>query len=337
MKAVKWGIMSTANIALTQIIPAINRASNATVLAIASRSEEMAQNIAREYEIPKFYNRYEDLLADPEIDAVYIPLPNHIHKKWAILAAKAGKHILCEKPIALNVKEVEEIEKSCSKNKVFFMEAFMYQFHQQHKRVKDILKNGELGTIKLMRASFTYNMTDRKTNIRMKKGMGGGAIYDIGCYCIHSIRTMLNAEPVSVQTFAEIDSKSGVDVSAIVHMKLNNNVDALFDCGFNMTFRNEYEIVGSEGVLKVPRAFRPDTENGEGLLIIEKGDEVRTERIIGDQYLNQIEYFSNCVINRTAPEYTLRNSSKNMKVIDAIYESIRKNEEIVLNKHLLVC
>lgn len=165
MKALQWGVLSTAKIGQTQMIPAIQRSKNGEVAAIASSSERAAE-IAESLSIKKIYDSYEDLLADPDIDAIYIPLPNHLHKKWVIEAAKHRKHILCEKPAALTADDTEEMVNVCHNQGVTFMEAFMYQFHSQHERVRKIIASGEIGEVKLIKGSFSFLLEDRSGNIR---------------------------------------------------------------------------------------------------------------------------------------------------------------------------
>lgn len=325
MEKVRWGILSTANIGLTQVLPAIQRSENGAVLAIASESGK-AGAAAEKYQIPKSYDSYEDLLKDPEIDAVYIPLPNHLHKKWAIEAARNGKHVLCEKPAALNAEEAEEVAKAFQASGVKFMEAFMYQFHPQHQRVQEIIQSGEIGDIKMMRSSFSFYLDDKETNIRMAKEKGGGSIYDVGCYSIHAIRNILGAEPVEVSVQGVIDPDSQVDVSAFGYVKLENGIHATFDCSFEMVFRHEYEVVGTKGRIHVPRAFRPDVNEGEGLVIVnsEKGE--RTEQLFGDPYLLQVSHFAEAILKNRDPVYQIENTLQNMRVIDQCYESLEKNK-----------
>ncbi|MUV37011.1 Trans-1,2-dihydrobenzene-1,2-diol dehydrogenase [Lentibacillus sp. JNUCC-1] len=192
MTKIQWGILSTANIAQKALIPAIQRAKNAEVTAIASGSDAgKARAVAEKFEIPKTHDRYEALLEDPDIQAVYIPLPNHLHKKWVIEAAKAGKHILCEKPIGLDEEEAREMQRVCEENGVLLMEAFMYHFHPQHERVKEIMASGEIGDVRYMRAAFSFFIGNKADNIRMHREKGGGCMYDVGSYGVHSIRNIL--------------------------------------------------------------------------------------------------------------------------------------------------
>lgn len=325
MRKVRWGVLSTAAIGQTQVIPSILRSDYAELVGIASRGPK-AKEVAEKFAIPNHYDSYEKLLKDPEIEAVYIPLPNHLHKDWVIEAARHGKHVLVEKPAALTAEETEEMLQVCQKNNVKFMEAFMYQFHPQHKRVQEIIAAGEIGEIKFMRASFSFFLKDRKMNIRMNNEMGGGSIYDVGCYCIHAIRNLLGSEPIRVEAFAEQDPETGVDLSAIVHMKLENGVNCVFDSSFDMSFRQEYEIVGTEGRIIVPHAFRPDVVGHETVIHID----YRTESVAGDQYKLQVDHFSNAIMNDLEPCYSANNTLKNMRVIEACYQSIETNRAVTL-------
>ena len=191
MRKVKWGILSTANIAQTQLIPAIQRAENAEVVAIASRGAKVHE-VAQRLNIPHAYESYDELLLDPEVEVIYIPLPNDMHKDWSIKAAEAGKHVLCEKPVVLAKEDLEEIIEVFSRHNKCFMEAFMYQFHPQHQRVKDILMSGEIGEVRLFKSSHSFNFEDREGDIRMDAGKGGGALWDLGCYSLHALQYFLD-------------------------------------------------------------------------------------------------------------------------------------------------
>ena len=326
MKRVRWGVISTADIAQTQVIPAILRSEHAELAAVASRSSK-AKEVANAFSIPYAYDSYEKLLINPEIEAVYIPLPNHLHKKWVIEAARAGKHVLVEKPAALTAGEVEEMAAICREKNVKFMEAFMYQFHPQHKRVQEIMASGEIGEIKFMRTSFSYLLENRKANIRMNKEMGGGSIYDIGCYCIHAIRNLLGSEPVTIKAFAEIDPDTQIDVSAVVHMKMENGITCVFDSSFEMSFRNDYEIVGTEGRIIVPNAYRPDVVGPDAVIHIGE----RSERIAGDSYKLQIDHFSKAIREDFEPSYSIKNTLQNMRIIDSCYQSIKSKRTVSLS------
>ncbi|WP_374723505.1 Gfo/Idh/MocA family protein [Calidifontibacillus erzurumensis] len=326
MRKIKWGIISTANIAKTQFIPAIFRSSNAEVVAIASRGSKVHEAFS-EFHIQKRYESYEQLLNDPDIDAVYIPLPNHLHKEWVLKAADHGKHILCEKPLALNAEEAREMVAYCREKKVKLMEAFMYQFHPQHDRVREIIASGEIGEVKLIKSSHSFILNNRE-DIRMNPEMGGGSIYDVGCYSIHVIRYILQAEPKLVRVSATIDLEKGVDTAAFASLEMENGVKALFDCSFHMFGRNEYEVIGTEGTIYVPFAFRPDFNGGIGEVIVKKSGMTRTEKITGDIYRLEVEHFSQAILDNTELYYRGEEAIKNMRVIDACYESMKTGKSV---------
>ncbi|WP_179135694.1 Gfo/Idh/MocA family protein [Planomicrobium okeanokoites] len=329
MKKVRWGVLSTAKIGLTQVIPAIERAENAELAAIGSRSDKV-HAIAEEHGISTAYESYEALLADSEIDAVYIPLPNHLHKEWTMKAAAAGKHVLCEKPAALTAAEAEEMVGFCRSRNVKFVEAFMYQLHPQHSRVKEIMASGEIGDIRLIQSSHSFYMADRDTNIRMDKKMGGGSLYDLGCYSIQLSRHLTDAEPVEVQAFAEMDKTDGVDLTAHGWLRFENGIRALFDCSFDMVPRNEYEVIGTQGSIRVPHAFRPDLVGGVGTIIVKAGDVQRIEEVYGDSYRLEVENFSSAVLEDREPWISGDSTIRNMRVLDACYESISSGQRVQL-------
>ncbi|MBM4763495.1 Gfo/Idh/MocA family oxidoreductase [Bacillus sp. B15-48] len=329
MRKIRWGVLSTAKIARTQLIPAITRTNNAQLVSIASSNKEVVQEIAATYHIPKVYDNYKALIEDPEIDAVYIPLPNHMHKEWVLEAANHSKHILCEKPVSLTTEEALEMVAYCREKNVKFMEAYMYQFHPQHERVREIIASGEIGEVKLMKSSHSFYLEDRDTNIRFDKNKGGGSLYDVGCYSIHVIRHILQTEPVKVFTQAEIDS--GIDKSTQGFLTMENGVRAMFDCSLDMVRRNEYEVIGTKGTIKVPFAFRPDMANGGiGIIQVNLGETSREEKISGDAYMSEVEHLSEVILNDGTPAQTGENTIQNMRVIDACYESIKTGEIISL-------
>lgn len=334
MTKVRWGVLSTAGIAQTELIPAFKRSSNAEVVAIASGSGlEKVKAVANDFNIEKTYDSYENLLEDPDIDAVYIPLPNHLHKKWVIETAKRGKHILCEKPAALHAEEVLEMQKSCKENNVLFMEAFMYQFHPQHERVCEIIDAGEIGEVRYMQSGFSFLIDEKEkaSNIRMTYEQGGGSIYDIGCYSIHATRNILRVEPTLVHAQAVIDPKYQVDTDAVIHLTFSNGTRATIDSSFSLAFRDEYRVFGTEGSITVPRAYRPDLHGGEGLIIVEAAGAHRIETFNGDQYRLQVEHISDAILNAHVDQdrmQTIENTIHNMRVIDACYESIQSGKQV---------
>ena len=321
----KWGILGTAGIALEQVIPAIRRSTNGEVYAIASSSGK-ASTVAEEHHIPLAYDSYEELLRDSSIDAVYIPLPNNLHCEWTIKAAEAKKHVLCEKPAALNTEQLEEMIAACRQNGVVFMEGFMYRFHPQHKKVKELLAEKAIGDIKMVRSLFSFYMEERENNIRLSLRLGGGALYDVGCYCIHSIHYLLGTEPLRMKITAETN-EDGVDTIASAFLVYPENIQATFMCSFDAALKNEYEIIGTKGSIRVPHAFRPDLNAGAGIVELIQENEYRQFTIFGDQYLLEVEHFADSVMNGKEPLNTGESSVSNLKVIESLQQQVKQNQK----------
>ncbi|WP_078551244.1 Gfo/Idh/MocA family protein [Bacillus alkalicellulosilyticus] len=327
-KTIKWGILGNAGIARSVMIPTIKETENNEVWAIASSSGS-AQKTADEFGIPTVYNSYVELLEDTEIDAVYIPLPNSLHKEWVIKAANYKKHVLCEKPAAITSAEVEEMGQACRDNGVIFMEAFMYQFHPQHHRVKEIIQSGEIGELKAIDSVFSFVLDIEQENIRLKKETGGGSLFDVGCYCLHVSRLLTESEPESVYVSAELNEE-GVDISAFGTLHFPGNVTATFRSSFQHFFQEQYTVIGKKGVIHVPVAFRPDNQGGVAKIIIKSDDGEREELVTGHQYIEQIEHFSNSILSGTEPAYSSDKTVLNMKTVEACLKSIERKEVVFL-------
>ena len=304
------------------MIPALHLSPTSELVAVASRDQAKGEAYAVKNSIPRVYSTYEALLEAPDIDAVYIPLPNHLHAPWTVKAAEHGKHVLCEKPAALDAREVEAMGKACEDHQVVFMEAFMYQFHPQWDRVKAIIESGEIGDVRIIQSHFRGTM-NRQEDYRLQSGMGGGALYDVGCYCVHATRMILGQEPLAVAAHAQMDR--GVDMSLAAIMSFPGGTLAHFDCSFDAFDRQQVEIIGQHGTILVEWAFRPDL--GEPTLSIRSSVSERRETLPQvNTYLLQIEHFQAVVEKKVAPLSDQRQASLNMKVIDAIYQAAKANE-----------
>lgn len=326
---VKWGILGNANIARNAMIPALKKSTNAELVGIAS-SRGTAKETATLYNIPKYFSSYQELLDDPEINAVYIPLPNNLHKEWVIKTAEAGKHILCEKPAALTSDEVREMSDACNSNNVLFMEAFMYQFHPQHQKVKRLISEGVIGEVNLMRAHFSAFVDKASGNFRLYREMGGGSVYDVGCYCIHAFRNILNSEPSEIFARSQPNADFDIDMTTTVSMLMDNGIQTVFDCSFEQPYREKYEVVGNKGTIEVLYPFRPDL-HGTGIINVINGNGNKAEyRVDGNQYVLQVEHFSKCILSGQQPQYTVENTINNMKVIDAVHRSLEENRQVKL-------
>lgn len=330
-KKLKWGIIGTAGIAKYSVIPGIKASETGEVIAIASRSEETARKAAAELDIAKAYGSYEELLSDSEIEAVYIPLPNHLHKEWTIRAAEAGKHVLCEKPIALNAAEAEEMVLACQKAGVQLAEAFMYRHHPRYQRVKEILASGEIGAIRGIHATFTFSNPNDKDNVRFKKGMGGGSLYDVGCYPLSAARFLLEEEPEAATIHAFFSEEHDhVDMMASGLVEFSNSVALTFDCGMWASFRNEIEILGSDGRIEIPAAFVGGKETN-GNFIVHSKDGQRQEEIVAlNQYSIQADNFAKAIFDNQPLSFAPSDAIQNMKLLDACLESAHARTRVTL-------
>jgi len=326
-KLLRWGVFSTSNIGRAAVNPAIQASSNGELLAVASREEGKAREFAEKAGIPRHYGSYEDLLEDERIEAVYNPLPNSLHKEWTIRAAEKGKHVLCEKPLALNASECREMEAAATANGVKLLEAFMYRFHPRTEKVLEMIGAGVVGDLKQIRSTFTFPLT-RPEDIRWNGELGGGALMDVGCYCVNVSRTMVGREPVEVRAMANFRAP-GVDEQMAGTLRFDDGLLAHFDCALTMERTEAYQIHGTEGHLRIRKAFLPGTEDA----VIEQFDndnELTTIWVDGaDEYKLMVEHFADCVLNDRPLRYTAEEAALNMKVIEALYESAGKEGEVV--------
>ena len=243
--AVKWGIVSTADIN-RKLIPGAQASPKVELLAVASRDRARAEAYAREWGIERAYGSYEALLADPDVEAVYVPLPNTMHSEWSIRAVEAGKHVLCEKPFSRNVDEVEAAYDAAEREGRLLSEAFMYRHHPQTRRLQELVDEGAIGELRLIRSAFSYSLYDEE-NIRLRTDVDGGSLMDVGCYCVSGSR-LLAGEPESVQAQQRI-GPTGTDWVFTGQMRFPGEVLALFDCGTSLPERDELEAIGTEGSL----------------------------------------------------------------------------------------
>lgn len=322
-RKIRWGIIGTARIA-ERLVQGIKASQNGTLLAIASRTEEKAKAFARQHSIPRAYGSYEALLKDPEIEAVYNPLPNSLHGEWTIRAAEAGKPTLCEKPMACNAAEAEQMIHATRAHHVLLMEAFMYRFHPQIIRLKEMLDRGDIGALRVIRAAFTFGLYDLN-NVRLKKELCGGALMDVGCYCIHFSRYVAGSEPTEVFAVAHIGPESGVDEMVVGTLIFPEGVVAQFDCSFRSAGRAFCEVVGSEGKIDIPSPWVPGSK--PGTLTVTKGRTSETIEVgVADSYQLEAEHFGACLIEGTPLFLPPEEGLKNMRVIDAVYRSARNGK-----------
>lgn len=318
-RRIRWGILSTANIGRAAVVPALQSSRNAEVVAIASRDTERAFGYATRFGIPSSYGSYEALLGDPNVEVIYVPLPNSLHAQWVLRAIEAGKHVLCEKPLGVSAAECLTMAQAAEERGVKLMEAFMYRFHPQIDALVTLVDEGAIGELRHMHASFTFRLA-RPDNIRYQASLGGGSLMDVGCYCVNIFRTVVGAEPVEVSALATWHP-GGVDDQMAGVLRFANGVTAQFDCGLNMARRETFLAAGVEGVVELPRAFLPGTQ--PTTIVLRRGyNEVDQRSIAGvDSYRLMVEHFSDAVFTDTAVLFDAREAAQNMKVIEALYRS----------------
>jgi D-xylose 1-dehydrogenase (NADP+, D-xylono-1,5-lactone-forming) len=325
-KVLNWGILSTARISRA-LIPPLKASKRNQLLAVASRTQESADKYAAELKLSRAYGSYESLLADPEIDVIYNPLPNHLHAEWTIKAVEAGKHVLCEKPLALNVDEVDAIQSAAHEHGRIVAEAFMYRHHPQTLKVQELVKSGSLGTLKMIRGSFSFNLT-HEGDIRLDPAMGGGSVWDIGCYPISYARSVLGKNPHEVFGW-QVTGPTGIDETFVGQMQFDHNILAQFDCSFVVPLRWFIEIVGSEGTLSIPSPFKPQTDEK---IYLTRDDKTETIKIKGQElYLGEVEDMADAILLGHEPRVSLEDSRANVVVISALLESARSGTPVSMN------
>jgi D-xylose 1-dehydrogenase (NADP+, D-xylono-1,5-lactone-forming) len=313
-RVVRWGVLGCADIAIRRLIPAMHATPASAVVAIASRDHERAKAAARELDIPRAYASYADLLVDEGVDAVYIPLPNTLHAEWTVRTAEAGKHVLCEKPMATTVAECEQMVAACRRAGVRFMEAFMYRFHPQHARVRALIGAGAVGEPRLVRSSFCVRMQRPPEDIRFSPDLGGGALFDVGVYAIDAVRWLVGSDPLSVSGEIVV-GRHGVDLSAAASLSFPNDILASVTCSFVANGGGSYEVVGSEGKITVPYAFAlpPNTQPK----VIWPGGEEEFPRDI-NQYALMLEAFSRAILDDTPAPIPDNSGTGNIAIIEAL-------------------
>lgn len=323
-KIIRWGILSTANIAEGKLIPAIHASGSSEVVAVASRSIESAQAFATRNQIPTAYGDYQSLLDDPDVDAIYIPLPNHLHVSWSIKAIEAGKHVLCEKPIGMDVADTEKLIAVASQHPhLKVMEAFMYRFNPQWAKARSLLQSGVIGEINSMEAVFTYFNRD-PDNVRNLPGIGGGGLMDIGCYCISSCRYLFETEPGRVVGQLEMDEGFGVDKHTHGILEFPQGSANIY-CSTQSESSQRVSVSGSKGRMTIRYPFyQPDDCLARITVTCDGVDEV-IEFPECDQYVFEVDAFANAIVNDLPVPTPLSDALANMKVIDAIFVS-HKNQ-----------
>jgi len=321
----RWGLLSTANINKAVIKP-IQANDGHKLAAVGSRDAAKARAYAEKHQIERAHGSYEALLADPNVDVIYNSLPNHLHAEWTIKACQAGKHVLCEKPFALTLEELDAIESAARKAGVVVEEAFMYRHHPQTLKVKEIIDQGVLGRLSLARGVFSFFL-ESSENVRLKPEWGGGSLWDVGVYPVSYLRTMLGGAPEAVFG-TQVLGPSGVDISFSAELFFPNQVLGQIQCGFNADYHTTVEIIGEKGSLTLLDPFKP---YDEGEIILTRNG--HTERIFvkgEDLYLGEVQDMAECIFHGKTPRVTIDDSRQNTRVVLSLLESARKGQVVKL-------
>ncbi len=319
----RWGILSSADIARRKVIPGMKKARRCRVVAIASRDAERGRRAAAELGIPTAYHSYEALLADPQVDAVYIPLPNHLHADWTIAALQSGKHVLCEKPLALTAADAQRMADAAASAGVHLMEAFMYRLHPSWQTAIELVRSGRIGPVVAVQSWFSY-FNDDATNIRNMAAAGGGALFDIGCYAVNLSRMLFEAEPENVLASIRWDPMLGVDIVASAILRFGDGV-ATFTCSTRAEDDQRVHIYGTRGRITIPIPFNIPPDRPTEIQLAAGGDPPTAPALetfsfpIADPYTVETERFSEAVLDGQPTPVPASDAVANLRVIERIF------------------
>jgi D-xylose 1-dehydrogenase (NADP+, D-xylono-1,5-lactone-forming) len=322
MNPVQWGILSTADINRL-VIPAARESAKVDVVAVASREQGRAEEYARRWEIPRAYGSYEELLADDEIEAVYISLPNNLHCEWSIRSVEAGKHVLCEKPMSRRGADVEEAFDAAERAGRILTEAFMYRHNPQTKRLQQLVDEGAIGDLRVIRACFSYAMYDTD-NIRLRTDVEGGSLMDVGCYCVNGSR-LLGGEPERVYG-QQLTGPSGTDWVFTGTLRFPGEVFGLFDCGTALAHRDELEAIGTEGSLFLHDPWHVDEP---GIELRRDGQVESIDLPYENSYRLELENLSDAIRGEAEPLLGRDDAVGNARVIEALFASAESGEAVL--------
>lgn len=329
VRKVNWGILGCAGIAERAFIPAVRQSRDGVLAAIASRDEARAADWTRRFGFLRSHRTYQELVDDPAVDAVYNPLPNDLHAEWSIRALRAGKHVLCEKPLALNAPEARAMIQAADMNGVLLMEGFMYKFHPQIGKTLELIRAGTIGDPRSVHSSFTFRFERDGSNYRWFPAHGGGALYDVGCYTTSIARLVLGAEPVSAFAAARIDPATRVDMTTAVLLEFPGGRFAQCESSFESHFQSRLLVVGTEGTLRLERAFSAKDFNVAVEIV--RGDAAETVPIRkANMFTLMVDDFGAAVLGESPLRYPASDAWNNMRTIDACFESVRTGGRVLI-------
>ncbi|MGY8823217.1 MAG: Gfo/Idh/MocA family protein [Candidatus Latescibacterota bacterium] len=328
-KKVRWGILSTANISNWGFIPAFNMAERGELVAVSSRDKTKAEAFAKNHDIPQVFDSYTAMLESDAIDAVYNPLPNSMHAEWTAIAAKNGKHVFCEKPLAANADEVAEMVTACKEHGVLLFEAFVFRCHPQSLKLRELLETGAIGELVQMQGHFSFLLERPTDNIRMNKELAGGSLMDVVCYPITFARYVFGREPVAVQANCRIDADYGVDTRASILLDFGDGATAALSGGFDAPVGQGAHIFGSEGHIVLTNPCHP-AEESAFTLHKDDDEEIFSFTTGSKPFTPAIDHFNDCILDGTELMATADLAAGTLNIIAAVLESSRSGQRIAL-------
>jgi len=321
----RWGLLGTARINQAVIGP-IRKSNHSQLTAVASRSQDQAEQYAKSWGIPRFHASYEALVVDPEIDVIYISLPNGLHAEWSIKAMQMGKHVLCEKPLTTNTLDMDSVEETTRQTGMVIAEAFMYRHHPQTLLVKEMIDDGEIGNLQLIRGSFCYT-SSRPNNPRFDPHLGGGSLWDVGCYPINYARYLIGEEPIEVYG-SQVTGITGIDLLYAGQLRFPGGVISQFECSFITPSKSLMEITGDKGRITIPEPYKPGKRTK---ILFERDGQAQNIWIKGAElYRGEIEDLENAILLRKPARISLDDSRGNIATIEALYQSAKLFKPITI-------
>ena len=319
---VRWGVLSVANIAVKRVIPALSASGSEKLVAVASRNTQRARELFAQKPDLRIYETYQSLIDDPEIEAIYNPLPNSLHAEWTIKALMAGKHVLCEKPLAVTAEQGALMIEAARSNEKLLMEAFMYRFHPQTIWALEQVRSGRVGEVRLVRASFSFNifMPPRHNDIRLQPALAGGSLMDVGCYAINFCRAAYGHAPRAVAARVYAADPGAVEHATSAVLDFGDGRFGQIDSSFALPTRQGAEIIGELGTLTIPMPFVTGIHETEVVLALE-GQTIHQKVSAADAYRLEVEHFGACVRSGTSPALNLDETLENLATIEAVYQS----------------
>jgi D-xylose 1-dehydrogenase (NADP+, D-xylono-1,5-lactone-forming) len=317
---VRWGIIGAANIGVRAVAPAIRASSNGKLVAVGSRNSQHAAELYAFAPNVRIYDSYEAIIEDPAIEAVYIPLPNSLHAEWTIKALQAGKHVLCEKPLAVTREQGEEMVDVAHASQKLLMEAFMYRFHPQIIWALEQVRLDAIGPIRLVRASFSFDIRSHAENIRLQSELAGGSLMDVGCYPLNLFRAVYEHAPLSVAARVHVTSPTSVDLATNAVLDYGEGRFGILDASFGLPSRQGAEIIGETGIITLPVPFTPGSYDMTAF--VTQNGQMTEQTFVGvDQYQLEVEHFAQCIRSGHDPILPLSETLENLATIEAIYEA----------------